>query len=65
MIVYTCAKCKHYTANRKCEAFPFKIPDVIWQGDSGHENPLPEQKNKIVFDAITKNDLQEGLKILL
>lgn len=54
MIVYTCAQCKNYIADRKCRAFQIKIPDVIWEGDSGHENPLPEQKNKIVFELIQK-----------
>lgn len=52
MIVDTCAKCKHYLSDRKCEAFPIKIPDAIWEGFNGHEKRLSEQKNDIVFQPI-------------
>lgn len=52
MIVLTCAKCKHYIADRKCQAFAVKIPDIIWEGFDGHEKPLPDQKNNIIFEPI-------------
>lgn len=52
MLVYTCANCKNFIGDRKCNAFEFKIPDLIWQGDNGHEKPLKDQKNNIVFDPI-------------
>lgn len=52
MIVITCAKCKNYIGDRKCNAFSSKIPNVIWEGFNGHEKPLADQKNKIIFDPI-------------
>ena len=56
MIVITCAKCKNYIGDRKCEAFPVKIPDVIWEGYDGHEKIIPNQGNKIIFDPIEKSN---------
>lgn len=45
-----CEKCKH---NRPisggCDAFKGGIPDIILLNNK-HNNPLPEQKNKIVFE---------------
>jgi hypothetical protein len=44
--------CKHYISDKKCNAFLTKIPDVIWKGHNGHETPLKDQKNDIVFEKI-------------
>jgi len=44
-----CNSCKHYISGEKCKAFDF-IPDLILSGDNPHTNPLPTQKNKIVFE---------------
>lgn len=45
-----CFKCKHFRPIRGgCDAFPGGIPDKILQ-ENEHDKPLPEQKNKIVFE---------------
>lgn len=50
-----CFQCKHLDAKDfKCKAFPEGIPDEILGGFNYHENPLPGQKNKIVFEQAAK-----------
>ena len=45
-----CNTCKNYENDFKCAAFPEGIPDKILFGEIKHNKPLPEQKNKIVFE---------------
>lgn len=48
-----CFKCKHYDQNKgTCKAFSIEIPDVIYYGDNGHSERLPDQENDIVFEPI-------------
>jgi hypothetical protein len=48
-----CFKCKHFDLiNGGCDAFPNGIPDEITSGENKHFKPLPNQKNKIVFEPI-------------
>jgi hypothetical protein len=51
MIVTTCMNCKNYILGKECNAFK-SIPNEIWEGENGHEKPLPEQDNNIVFEEI-------------
>lgn len=53
-----CYECKHgygtYFTVPKCDAFPEGIPkEIIYDADD-HSNPLPGQKNSIVFEPIAK-----------
>lgn len=46
-----CFKCKHFNKfGLGCKAFPEGIPDEIISGENEHKEPLPEQKNNIVFE---------------
>lgn len=50
-----CLKCIHFREDfngLNCDAFPKGIPDVILLGKNDHSEPLPEQKNEIVFEPI-------------
>ena len=51
-----CPFCKHYQNDLKCDAFPEKIPTEILTGEISHEKPLKNQKNKIVFQPVTKDE---------
>lgn len=56
-----CFSCIHYNIEKgNCKAFPNEIPDIIYTGDNRHSEPLPEQKNDIIFtpkDNIYKKTL--------
>jgi hypothetical protein len=43
--------CKNYIKGWKCKAFN-TIPLNILRGEDGHEIPLPEQTNDIVFEKV-------------
>lgn len=44
-----CEKCKHFKPiSGGCEAFD-EIPEIVIM-DNKHDAPLPDQKNKIVFE---------------
>jgi hypothetical protein len=46
-----CFRCKHFDIETsKCPAFKGDIPDEILFGDNDHKEPLPDQKNDIVFE---------------
>lgn len=56
-----CMECKSYWEYKysadifggfKCMAFPEGIPKAIVMGDNNHSEPLPEQKNAIVFEKL-------------
>jgi hypothetical protein len=50
-----CFDCKHFDIETcKCPAFKGDIPDEILFGNNNHRKPLPEQKNKIVYEKIVK-----------
>lgn len=45
-----CEKCKHFKPiSGGCSAFKDNIPESIILNNK-HDKPLPEQKNKIVFE---------------
>ena len=45
-----CEKCKHFKPiSGGCSAFKEGIPEIILL-DNKHDAPLPDQKNKIVFE---------------
>tara|TARA_R110000823_G_scaffold309869_1_gene434402 strand:- start:2184 stop:2360 length:177 start_codon:yes stop_codon:yes gene_type:complete len=47
----TCLMCKHHILGNECEAFTKGIPDEIFLlGTNEHKEPLPGQKNDIVFE---------------
>jgi hypothetical protein len=53
-----CFKCKHFRKIQGgCDAFPDGIPDKIRSGKNKHKKPLPEQKNKIVFEEIKQENV--------
>ena len=35
-----CPVCTHYQGDRKCNAYPEKIPDKLWNGDVVHDEPF-------------------------
>jgi hypothetical protein len=46
-----CFNCKYFDINEsKCPAFEGDIPDVILSGENDHLEPLPDQKNNIIFE---------------
>lgn len=45
-----CNICRNRTAATKCKAFPDGIPEIILQDENRHTQPLPGQKNDIVFE---------------
>ena len=46
-----CFDCKHFNEEKlNCAAFGKQIPEEILTGDNKHSKPLPDQKNKIVFE---------------
>lgn len=49
-----CFKCKHTIMGAdwwpECKAFQEGIPNVILSGKNDHSEPLPDQKNDIVFE---------------
>lgn len=48
-----CINCKHANLSAgTCAAFPDGIPREVISGDNQHTEPLPEQKNKIVYEEI-------------
>jgi len=49
MMTEQCPICKHYLNLGKCEAFPEKIPDVIFSGEFDHSKPY-EGDNGIRFE---------------
>jgi hypothetical protein len=36
-----CTFCRHLRGFRRCDAFPDRIPRVIWEGDDPHTEPFP------------------------
>lgn len=48
-----CINCKNLIEGNKCKAFKI-IPNDIWSRGETHFKPLPQQKNKIVFEPIEK-----------
>lgn len=49
-----CDNCKHvYEDAFGCKAFPEGIPDEILERNE-HSKPLPDQKNKIIFEPKEK-----------
>ena len=45
-----CDFCKHCLIRHyNCEAFPEGIPEEILEGKNRHSEPLPNQRNNIVF----------------
>ncbi len=45
-----CFSCKHFRIfEGGCAAFGDDIPDEITSGENEHSEPLPNQKNDIVF----------------
>jgi len=47
-----CFNCKRFYKNTICPAFPEGIPDEILLGENNHKKPLPNQKNKIVYEKV-------------
>jgi hypothetical protein len=50
-----CNTCRHWIPAKGktiCKAFSERIPDEIFFGNNKHTQPLPGQKNDIVFEKI-------------
>ena len=53
---FYCPGCKNFNGNRKCDAFPEKIPEEYWTGDAPineecnngikYEKHIPKEKEK-------------------
>jgi len=58
-----CSTCSRLTSemNRVCEAFPQKIPDIIWSGKNVHTSPVPGDQG-ILYRYITDIELAERRK---
>jgi hypothetical protein len=48
-----CNKCKNHLDGLRCKAFSV-IPDSILFGENNHSKPIPNQKNNIVFEPLSK-----------
>lgn len=62
-----CISCSHLWQDgvgRTCKAFPEGIPDDIWMGSNKHTKIHPEQKNKVVYQRITKYDFKGTPELL-
>lgn len=54
-----CNDCKHFRPiSGGCDAFPEDIPNEILISNE-HSQPLPDQKNNIVFEAGKSLELQK------
>lgn len=51
----SCLMCINFI-NNQCAAFPNEIPEEILRGKNPHTEPLPEQKNNIVFEPINEQE---------
>lgn len=63
---FICFRCKHWNPFAGgCEAFPDGIPDEILLRNK-HGEPLPEQGNDLIFEEISKEEIQSkyGLNLL-
>ena len=63
-----CIDCVHLWQDgigRKCKAFPDGIPDEIWYGYNKHTKIHPLQKNKVVYQRITKYDYKGTDELLV
>lgn len=59
-IELVCSSCKHFNrADGGCAAFPDGIPDEITGGENEHSEPLPGQKNNIVYQEAKPSDEQQ------
>ena len=45
-----CIMCKHYTGERRCEAFPEGIPNEIMKNDIVHDTVLQGQDKPLVYE---------------
>jgi hypothetical protein len=45
-----CTFCRHLREPRRCDAFPDRIPDAIWEGQHDHREPFPGDRG-IRFEA--------------
>ena len=50
-----CFNCIYYRSQLKCQAFPNGIREEILLAEFKHTKPLPNQKNDIVFEPISKS----------
>jgi hypothetical protein len=52
-VIYSpvCTFCVHLRdmGAHKCDAFPERIPDLIWRGDNDHTKPFPGD-NGVLFE---------------
>jgi hypothetical protein len=48
-----CMDCKHFKGARKCDAFPDRIPDVIWLKGDPHTSPVAGDHG-IQFEPLVK-----------
>ena len=52
-----CDTCIHALTDKpgaRCKAFPDGIPPEILYGGNNHSEPLPDQKNKLVYTPVKK-----------
>jgi hypothetical protein len=56
-----CPMYKHNRFDGNCAAFPDGIPMIFLSGDKGHTEPLPRQKNNIVFEWASPQDQRDRL----
>ena len=50
-----CMDCKHFLGARKCDAYPAKIPDVIWLEGNPHTKHV-DGDHGILFEERSGND---------
>lgn len=48
---------------RRCDAYPRRIPDVIWEGENDHREPF-EGDHDLQFNFIDEPDGQETDKVI-
>lgn len=47
-----CNNCKNYISDLKCVAFLNGIPYDILSGEKSHDEVMPNQDNKVIFEPI-------------
>lgn len=41
LTISQCAACAHWLGNKRCDAFPEGIPDIILDNEHDHKTPYP------------------------
>jgi len=60
MISTQCIECKYYRFQIKCDAFPDRIPQEIFDGEILHNKKYKTQNNNITYEPIDTGNKKGG-----